>query len=81
MVGTSYCSFIYSYLIEYTLLEQILGLYSNTSLKVRLDLYGQLSNSVKTSMGMHQGCILVPLSFNLYINDMVDSLQEHIFSQ
>uniref|UniRef100_A0A803TZ01 Reverse transcriptase domain-containing protein n=1 Tax=Anolis carolinensis TaxID=28377 RepID=A0A803TZ01_ANOCA len=60
--------------IDRRLLILIISLYSDTVLKVRLGPSGALSNEIKTSTGVRQGCILALFLFNFYINDIMKTL-------
>ncbi len=52
-------------------LEQI---YNNVECCVRIN--GALSNWFSVSSGLKQGCIISPILFNLYINDLALALKD-----
>ena len=51
------------------------GLYTDVSCCVQVN--GSKSNWFDVNTGLKQGCLLSPLLFNLYINDLVDSINSN----
>ena len=58
-------------IIDKRLLTLIQELYSNTTLKVRISTDRRLTEEILTNKGVKQGCLLAPLLFNFYINNIV----------
>ena len=65
--------------IDRRLLLLMYKLHENTTLRIRCNKEGQLSDKVPTYNGVKQGCILAPLLFNFYINSMVTALSHPEF--
>uniref|UniRef100_A0A803TV69 ribonuclease H n=1 Tax=Anolis carolinensis TaxID=28377 RepID=A0A803TV69_ANOCA len=56
--------------IDKRLLWLIKSLYSDTTTQVRCGVQGNLSKPIAVNRGVRQGCILAPILFNLYLNDL-----------
>lgn len=65
--------------IDKRLLFLISCLYKDTVLHVRTSSNGHLIGPVPVCKGVKQGCILAPVLFNFYINDMVNCLSSPDF--
>lgn len=57
-------------------LHMITSLYNKCTASVKLS--SGLSNSFKCNKGVRQGCPLSPILFNLYINDVISSLETNL---
>ena len=57
----------------------IRSIYTNTSLLVRCSHQGHLTQRVPTQLGVKQGCVLAPLLFNYFINDIISKLSSSDF--
>ena len=55
-------------------LEALKSLYSNVTCAVRIN--GVLSDWFGVNIGLKQGCLISPMLFNLYLNDLVDCLKD-----
>ena len=42
-----------------------------------MDQSGSLSNPIPTTCGVHQGCLLAPALFNVYINSLITELSHN----
>ena len=55
-------------------MRAVQGIYTNVECCVKIN--GKLTDWFKVSTGLRQGCLLSPLLFNLYINDLATILKE-----
>ena len=55
-------------------LKALKGIYNNVKCAVKVN--GHLTNWFPVSNGLKQGCLLSPILFNLYINDLVTTIKQ-----
>ena len=62
------------YEVSGNMYQSLKAMYKGT--ESRLQINAQYSNSFNVSAGLKQGCILFPLLFNLFINDLAETLTQ-----
>ena len=62
------------YGINGQILRCLQAAYTNVTSSIRID--NELSNSFEINCGLKQGCPLSPTLFNIYINDLIDDLNQ-----
>ena len=55
--------------------DHIKNMYNNDLVCVKIN--GQMSEEIKTSKGVRQGCILSPLLFNIFMSDLPRKLNQN----
>ena len=64
-----------SFTIDKRIIFLICSLYEQTTLRVRCGRKGHLTKQIKTYKGVKQGCLLAPLLFIFYINNLESHLE------
>ena len=59
--------------ISSKMLQAICSLYNNVQSCVRVN--GNLTDWFEVNQGLKQGCILSPLLFNIFLNDLIDDIK------
>ena len=59
--------------IQGKILQCIKAVYSDVKCKVKIG--GEVGNDFSVTTGLHQGCVLSPLLFSLYVNDLMEVLR------
>ena len=62
--------------IDHELITMIKALYNNNSSSVLIS--NNIGNSFKSTVGVRQGCILSPLLFNIYLEEIMSEVQDDI---
>ena len=60
--------------VKEKIVQMIKAMYSGTSSCVRVN--GKLTDWFGVNVGVRQGCVMSPASFNIYVNDLVDDLED-----
>ena len=66
--------------VETRLVYLIRQLHLNITIRVKVGSSGSLTNEIPVQKGVKQGCVLAPLLFNLYINDLATKLEGSEFT-